>query len=83
MKLHQCQVAADTGSVANWYTHRRPHFRLAFACVVGEPACDQTQNRIRDPRGQRYSSTRSIRTRPSLSLGRGVALATQTRFAAL
>jgi hypothetical protein len=62
MKSHQCQVAADMASVANWYTPRRPHFRLAFACVVGEPICDRKQNRIGDLQGQRYSSTRIIRT---------------------
>ena len=52
------------GSVANWYTPGRPNFRLAFARVVGEPNCDQTQNRTGDLQGQRYSSTRPIRTRP-------------------
>jgi hypothetical protein len=62
MKSHQCQVAADMGSVANWYTPRRPHFRLAFARVVGEPICDRKQNRIGDLQGQRYSSTSAIRT---------------------
>jgi hypothetical protein len=41
MKSDQCQVAADMGSVANWYTPRCPHFRLAFARVVGEPNCDR------------------------------------------
>ena len=50
------------GSVANRYTPRHPHFRLAFACVVGEPNCDRKQNRIADLQSQRYSSTRTIRT---------------------
>jgi hypothetical protein len=62
MKSHQCQVAADMWSVAKWYTPRRPHFRLTFASVVGGPICDQTQNRTGDLQGQRYSSTKTIRT---------------------